>query len=159
MPASGPRPEPTPPPPPAPDPGGLPFQWSLLAWAALVGLLTGLAVVAFHELVGLINSALFGPLVEALLSIGPAQPPPAPPELPPPTESTPLAALLQIGLGGLGYLPTPPSPPEPPTALLPPLPSPAGCSSGRWCWCPAWVGWRWACCAAGPPIPAPGFPA
>ncbi|MEX1315966.1 MAG: chloride channel protein [Synechococcaceae cyanobacterium] len=99
------------------DPGSLPFQWSLLAWAALVGLLTGLAVVAFHELVGVINSALFGPLVEGLLSIGRAQPPPAPALLSPPEQSTPLAALLQIGLGGLGYLPAPPA-----AAPLPPPP-------------------------------------
>jgi H+/Cl- antiporter ClcA len=98
----------------------------LLAWAALVGISTGLAVVAFHELVGLINSGLFGPGVEALLSIGgntPLQadqlvvqaPPP-----PPVDESTPLSALLRIGLGGLGYLPPPAVVAEPP-----PLPSPA----------------------------------
>jgi len=98
----------------------------LLAWAALVGISTGLAVVAFHELVGLINSGLFGPGVEALLSIGGNSPlqvdqlvVPAPP-LPPVDESTPLSALLRIGLGGLGYLPPPPVVAEPP-----PLPSPA----------------------------------
>jgi len=68
----------------APGPGaeadlrGLPFQWNLLAWAALVGILTGLAVVAFHELLGFINNFLFGPFVEGLLVIGrssPATPP------------------------------------------------------------------------------------
>jgi len=111
---------------PRPDVGATPFQWGLLAWAALVGISTGLAVVAFHELVGLINSGLFGPGVEALLSIGgnsplqadqlAAQPPPPPPV----DESTPLSALLRIGLGGLGYLPPPPVVAEPP-----PLPSPA----------------------------------
>ncbi|MGL6134454.1 MAG: chloride channel protein, partial [Prochlorococcaceae cyanobacterium] len=103
------------------DPGSVPFQWSLLAWAGLVGLLTGLAVVAFHELVGLINSALFGPLVEGLLSLGraPLPPPPAMPPalLPSLPEQTPLTALVQIGLGGLGYLP-----PPPPAAELPPAP-------------------------------------
>jgi H+/Cl- antiporter ClcA len=90
-----------------------------------VGIGTGLAVVAFHELVGLINSGLFGPGVEALLSIAgnsPLQPeqlvvvPPPPPV----DESTPLTALLRIGLGGLGYLPPPPEVLEPP-----PLPSPS----------------------------------
>jgi H+/Cl- antiporter ClcA len=118
LPASGPRPEPGPP----PFQRSLPFQWNLLAWAALVGLLTGLAVVAFHELVGLINSALFGPLVEGLLSLGrsPLPPPPLPPPLPPsiPEQSTPLTALLQIGLGGLGSLPPPAAAPE-----LPPVPA------------------------------------
>ncbi|QVL54507.1 MAG: chloride channel protein [Cyanobium sp. M30B3] len=101
-----------------------------MAWAALVGISTGLAVVAFHELVGLVNSGLFGPGVEALLSIGgnnplqadpltlPAPPLPLPP--PPVDESTPLSALLRIGLGGLGYLPPPPVVAEPP-----PLPTPA----------------------------------
>lgn len=131
MPASGPRPEPQRQEQPqrqlqsAPlaesDPGSVPFQWSLLAWAGLVGLLTGLAVVAFHELVGLINSALFGPLVEGLLSLGraPLPPPPAMPPalLPSLPEQTPLTALVQIGLGGLGYLP-----PPPPAAELPPAP-------------------------------------
>ena len=119
MPASDPRPE----------VGPTPFQWGLLAWAALVGISTGLAVVAFHELVGLINSGLFGPGVEALLSIGGSNPLQADPltlatptlQPPPPVdESTPLSALLRIGLGGLGYLPPPPVVAEPP-----PLPSPS----------------------------------
>jgi H+/Cl- antiporter ClcA len=86
-----------------------------------VGLVTGLAVVAFHELVGLINSALFGPLVEGLLRIGSHQPPPAPPPLPPPQRSTPLTVLLQVGVGGLGYLP-PPAAPEPPPLPVSALP-------------------------------------
>ena len=95
----------------------LAFQWSLLAWAALVGLLTGLAVVGFHYLLGFINNVLFGPVVEGLLKLvshsEPVEPPPL--ELPPlQSESgTPLKALLQIGLGGLGFLPPPPAPPEP----------------------------------------------
>jgi H+/Cl- antiporter ClcA len=111
---------------PRPEVGATPFQWGLLAWAALVGISTGLAVVAFHELVGLINSGLFGPGVEALLSIGgnnPLQPDQLallPPPAPPVDESTPLSALLRIGLGGLGYLPPPPVVAEPP-----PLPSPS----------------------------------
>ncbi|EDY37580.1 Cl- channel, voltage gated [Cyanobium sp. PCC 7001] len=121
MPASAPRPEPQQLQPPGePEPGGpatrLPFQWSLLAWAALVGALTGMAVVLFHELLGLINNGLFGPLIEILLGIG--RGPVAEPvqELTPlATDSaTPLEALLRIGLGGLGFLPPPPAVPEPP---------------------------------------------
>ena len=119
MPASAPRPE----------VGATPFQWGLLAWAALVGVSTGLAVVAFHELVGLINSGLFGPGVEALLSIGGNNPLQAdqltvvaPPPPPPVDESTPLSALLRIGLGGLGYLPPPPVVAEPPALPSPALP-------------------------------------
>jgi H+/Cl- antiporter ClcA len=101
----------------------LPFQWSLLAWAALVGVLTGLAVVGFHELLGFINNVLFGPVVAGLLDlVGQAQPEPPPLELPPPAPDTgtPLRALLQLGLGGLGFLPSPPAPPDPF-----PLPEPA----------------------------------
>ena len=115
MPASDPRPE----------VGPTPFQWGLLAWAALVGISTGLAVVAFHELVGLINSGLFGPGVEALLSIGGSNPLQADPLTlapPPVDESTPLNALLRIGLGGLGYLPPPPVVAEPPSLPTPSLP-------------------------------------
>ena len=112
----------------APKPDGelqtAPFQWSLLAWAALVGVVTGMAVVGFHALYTQINGTLFGPFVEALLRIGHSPlhplelptPPPAPP--PPPAAGTPLAALLHIGLGGLGMMPAPPPPVEPP-----PLPS------------------------------------
>ncbi|MCP9810271.1 chloride channel protein [Cyanobium sp. HWJ4-Hawea] len=94
----------------------LPFQWSLLAWAALVGTLTGLAVVAFHELLGFINNGLFGPFVDLLLSFGRSQPTQLPMELPPlpPATTTPLQALLQVGLGGLGFLPPPLAAPEPP---------------------------------------------
>ncbi len=91
-----------------------------------MGVLTGLAVVGFHELLGFINALLFGPFVEALGTIGrsglhpldlPAAPPP-PPTPVPPLPGKPLEALLNIGLGGLGFLPQPPPPPEPP-----PLPS------------------------------------
>jgi H+/Cl- antiporter ClcA len=103
-----------------------PVQWSLLAWAALVGVVTGMAVVGFHALYTGINGTLFGPFVEALLRIGHnplhpltlPEPPPLPVPPPPAAAGTPLAALLQIGLGGLGMLPAPPPPPEPP-----PLPS------------------------------------
>ncbi len=102
----------------------LPFQWSLLAWAALVGILTGAAVVGFHELLGFINNVLFGPVVDLLLGLAghPEPPAPLPVEVLVPLDNgTPLRALLQLGLGGLGLLPPPPPPPEP----LPPLPLPA----------------------------------
>ncbi len=111
---------------PEADLRGLPFQWNLLAWAALVGILTGLAVVAFHELLGFINNFLFGPFVEGLLVIGrssPASPADLPPiDLPPlaPDSGTPLRALLQLGLDGIGLLATaPPPPPEPLPISLP----------------------------------------
>ena len=104
----------------------LPFQWSLLAWAALVGGLTGLAVVGFHELLGLINNGLFGPAVSwALALVGQTQPePPVLPVDPLPVDSgTPLRALLQIGLGGVGFLPDPtPLPPDPTPAITGALP-------------------------------------
>lgn len=114
---------------PEADLHGLPFQWNLLAWAALVGTLTGLAVVAFHELLGFINNFLFGPFVEGLLVIGrssPASPADLPPiDLPPlaPDSGTPLRALLQLGLDGIGLLAAaPPPPPEPPPISLPNTP-------------------------------------
>ena len=100
----------------------LAFQWSLLAWAGLVGVLTGFAVVGFHELLGFINNLLFGPGVELLLHlIGASQPQP-PPLVEvvalPADNGTPLKALLQIGLGGLGFVPAPP-----PLVLPDPLPA------------------------------------
>jgi H+/Cl- antiporter ClcA len=109
---------------PEPDPGVLPFQWSLLAWAALVGTLTGLAVVGFHELLGFINNGLFGPVVELLFQVGRAGSPEPPPQLPPlpPDTGTPLRSLLQLGLGGLGFLPPPPAAPEPPPLPVSSLP-------------------------------------
>ena len=121
MPASALRPEPGSAVPAEPHPEGgearpLAFQWSLLAWAALVGVLTGLAVVGFHYLLGYINNVLFGPVVAWLLDlVGQVQSEPPPIELPPPPAdtATPLKALLQLGLGGLGFLPPPPAPPEP----------------------------------------------
>jgi H+/Cl- antiporter ClcA len=87
-----------------------------------VGVLTGLAVVGFHYLLGFINNVLFGPVVSGLLDlVGHGQAEPAALELapPPPETGTPLKALLQIGLGGLGFLPPPPLPPEPLPAPLP----------------------------------------
>jgi H+/Cl- antiporter ClcA len=124
LPASGPRPE------APPLRLGLPFQWSLLAWAFLVGAITGLAVVGFHELLGFINNFLYGPFIEWLLAVGrsPLSPPPLP-ELPAPSgpglaslglpSAAPLKALLQLGLGGIGLLPPPPLPPEPSPIALP----------------------------------------
>ncbi len=91
----------------------LAFQWGLLAWAGLVGVLTGFAVVGFHELLGFINNVLFGPGVELLLHlIGDSQPQPTLVEVValPADNGTPLKALLQIGLGGLGFVPPPPVP-------------------------------------------------
>ena len=92
----------------------LPFQWSLLAWAALVGGLTGLSVVGFHFLLGFINNFLYGPVVEGLISLFSATPP-EPLPLPEAAQATgtPLGALLQIGLGGLAFMPPPPPPPDP----------------------------------------------
>ncbi|MCP9786283.1 chloride channel protein [Cyanobium sp. N5-Cardenillas] len=113
---------------PEADLRGLPFQWNLLAWAALVGTLTGLAVVAFHELLGFINNFLFGPFVEGLLVIGrssPASPADLPSiDLPPlaPDSGTPLRALLQLGLDGIGLLATAPPPPPEPTPISLPTP-------------------------------------
>jgi len=106
---------------------GFPFEWTLLAWAALVGISTGLAIVAFHEVLDFLNNYLFGPFVEGLLEISrspvavaaQAQVPVAPVTLPPPPAAdgaTPLKALLQLGLGSIGFLTgTPPAP-----APLPP---------------------------------------
>ena len=103
---------------------GLPFQWNLLAWAALVGVLTGLAVVGFHFLLGYTNQVLFGNLVETILGlVGSVATPETPVEILSPAQaesSTPLKALLQLGLGGIGFLPTPP-----PVPLPPPLPAPS----------------------------------
>jgi H+/Cl- antiporter ClcA len=93
-----------------------------VGWAALVGTLTGLAIVAFHELQGIINNFLYGPFVEGLLVIGRS---PAAAgltesgglDLPPlaPDGGTPLKSMLQLGLEGLGWLaPSVPAPlPEP----------------------------------------------
>ncbi|MCT4365778.1 MAG: chloride channel protein [Synechococcaceae cyanobacterium MAG-AL1] len=90
-----------------------PFQWNLLAWAALVGVLSGAAVVGFHVLLGFTNRFLFGGLVEGVMGlVGTLAAKPAPLEVfsPDPEASTPLQALLQIGLGGIGFLPPPPAP-------------------------------------------------
>ncbi len=101
-----------------------PFQWGLLAWAALVGLSTGFAIVGFHYLLGFINNLIYGPFVAFVIdAVGPH---PVLPELlpppPPAATSTPLQSLLQIGLGGLGVLSPPVAlPPEP---VLPPIPIP-----------------------------------
>ncbi|MEB3158891.1 MAG: chloride channel protein [Synechococcus sp.] len=93
----------------------LPFQWNLLAWAALVGALTGLAVVGFHFLLGFINNFLYGPVVEGLenlLHAAPDTPPPLPPS-PASSPVTPLGTLLKVSLGGVAFLPAPPPPPAP----------------------------------------------
>ena len=111
----------------APEVRPLPFQWSLLAWAALVGVLTGLAVVGFHYLIGFINNFLFGPVVEGLMGLFSTAPPPPPPPPESVPAATPLGSLLQIGLGGLGFLPPPPAPPEP--IPLPGDPTPLWLSS------------------------------
>jgi len=110
---------------PAAEPRRRSFQWNLLAWAALVGTLTGLAIVAFHFLFGFINNFAFGPFVEGLLVIGRAgATAPAElsslelPALPASEHATPLKALLDLGLGGIGFLPPPPAPAAP----LPPPP-------------------------------------
>ena len=130
MQASGPRPE-VPPEPPAERPPqaeapsaearGLPFQWNLLAWAALVGTLSGLAVVGFHFLLGFINNFLYGPFVEWLLAVGRASSSTPPPDLsindlPPLVDQrgTPLKALLKLGLDSIGLLGAPPPAPAPP---------------------------------------------
>jgi len=103
-----------------------PFQWNLLAWAALVGVLTGLAIVLFHELLAFINNFLYGPFVEGLLAVARA-PSTAMEEisgldLPPlaPDGGTPLKALLQLGVDGIGFL----APAADPTPLPEPLPAP-----------------------------------
>ena len=130
MQASGPRPEAPPEPPAEPSPQaegpgsearGLPFQWNLLAWAALVGTLSGLAVVGFHFLLGFINNFLYGPFVEWLLAVGRASSHAPPPDLsindlPPLVDQrgTPLKALLKLGLDSIGLLGAPPPAPEPP---------------------------------------------
>ncbi|MEB3239304.1 MAG: chloride channel protein, partial [Cyanobacteriota bacterium] len=108
---------------PRSEPTAAPFQWGLLAWAALVGLLTGLAIVGFHYLLGFINSLVYGPFVAFVLDLtaSPAQPPPLPLPEPPLPVSTPLRSLLQMGLGGMGLLPPPP-PPPPAVPLPPPVP-------------------------------------
>lgn len=92
-------------------------------WAALVGTFTGLVVVGFHELLRLINNFLFGPFVEGLLIIGRSPGANVASDLPqvdlPPLGAeagTPLAALLQLGLGGIGFLPVTEIP-EPPPSL------------------------------------------
>jgi H+/Cl- antiporter ClcA len=132
---SGPRLEPAGPPQPREgDSRGLPFQWSLLAWAALVGVLTGAAVVGFHYLLGFINNFLFGTLVEwGTGLLGSAQPDPTPPPEIFTTSApsgTPLKALVLIGLGGIGFLPPPPLPPAPV-----PLPVPVSGLAG---WLTSW---------------------
>ncbi|MFN9661753.1 MAG: chloride channel protein, partial [Cyanobacteriota bacterium] len=99
-----------------------PFQWGLVGWAALVGTLTGLAIVGFHELFGFINNFLYGPFVEGLLVIGRSPVAAGLAEaggldLPPlaPEAGTPLKSMLQLGLDGLGWLASvgPPAVPEP----------------------------------------------
>lgn len=98
-----------------------PFQWNLLAWAALVGTLTGFTIVGFHLLLGFINNFLYGPFVEGLLEIARSPIATAAPnaaiDLPPldAENATPLKSLLQLGLDGIGFL-----------AQRDPVPAPAG---------------------------------
>jgi len=119
LPKSDPRPDPRPE--ARVEPTAAPFQWGLLAWAALVGLLTGGAIVGFHYLLGFINNLIYGPFVEFVMGIAGPQPTlPEPLPLPPPPASTPLRSLLQLGLGGVGlFAPVPLPQPEP---VLPPVP-------------------------------------
>ena len=113
-----------------PSAQGFPFEWTLLAWAALVGISTGLAIVAFHNALDFLNNFLFGSFVEGLLEISrspvavaaAAQVPAVPVPLPPPPANdaaTPLQALLQLGLGSIGFLTG-----TPPTVAPAPLPPP-----------------------------------
>ena len=147
MPPSGLRPDSA----AAVEPRALPFQWSLLAWAALVGALTGLAVVGFHFLLGFINNFLYGPVVEGLIGLFMSAPPePSPLPQPAPAAGTPLGALLQIGLGGLAFLPPPPSPPEP--IPLPVIRCRCGSRPGPWCWYHSWAALLWVPCASGAAI-------
>ncbi len=102
-----------------------------MGWAALVGTLTGLAVVGFHELFGIINNFLFGPFVEGLLVIGRSPVADGPGvgaglDLSPltPEAGTPLKSMVQLGLDGLGWLASTPIPslPDPQTPAADPLP-------------------------------------
>ena len=105
-----------------------------MGWAALVGTLTGLAIVGFHELLGFINNFLYGPFVEGLLVIGRS---PAATgladggglDLPPlaPDGGTPLKSMVQLGLDGLGWL----APSAPPVSLEP-QPPPAADTLADW---------------------------
>ena len=101
-----------------------------MGWAALVGTLTGLAIVGFHELFGIINNFLYGPFVEGLLVIGRSPVAAGLAEgggldLPPlaPDGGTPLKSMVQLGLDGLGWLAAAGSPvtPEPQAAPAAPL--------------------------------------
>ena len=116
-----------------PSAQGFPFEWTLLAWAALVGISTGLAIVAFHNVLDFLNNFLFGSFVEGLLEISHspvavaavAQGPAAPVALAPAPANdaaTPLQALLQLGLGSIGFL-TGTSPAPAPAPLPPPGPA------------------------------------
>jgi H+/Cl- antiporter ClcA len=101
-----------------------------VGWAALVGTLTGLAIVGFHELFGFINNFLYGPFVEGLLVIGRSPVAAGLAEgggldLPPlaPDAGTPLKSMVQLGLDGLGWFasnspPVAPEPQSPPSETL-----------------------------------------
>lgn len=115
----------------------------------MVGVLTGLAVVGFHFLLGSINQFLFGTLVESIMAlVGSVTTPETPLELFNPAEpesSTPLKALLQLGLGGIGFLPPPPAPPEP---LPPQTITVSWLSSWPVLVVPMLGGCWWACCGS-----------
>jgi len=113
---------------PGPTSRPRPFQWNLLAWAALVGTLTGFTIVGFHLLLGFINNFLYGPFVEGLLEI--ARSPiakaasSATVDLPrlDADSATPLKSLLQLGLDGIGFLAQRDPVPAPTVPTLPNAP-------------------------------------
>ena len=64
----------------------------------LVGALTGVAVVAFHYLLGFINNGLFGPFIEGLLQLGRGGAVPLPEPLPLPSPAPETSTPLRLSL-------------------------------------------------------------